>query len=147
MGGLYDVATVTHIVPLMTASAHIFWVIICSHDSIQPAPHWFCCCALNKLCGCTCSTPQLGIFLFLFCCVFFFLQWEAYCVMHLFTLDNELTVCTLACMLCHVVCKPCSCLHACLDMCCLARSLLCPCSAPVMIIQLTITSLPALLWI
>lgn len=32
-GGLYDVATVTHIVPLMTASAHIFWVIICSPDS------------------------------------------------------------------------------------------------------------------
>lgn len=40
-GGLYDVATVTHIVPLMTASAHIFWVIICSPDGAQLAPRAF----------------------------------------------------------------------------------------------------------
>lgn len=36
-GGLFDVATVTHIVPLMTASAHILQVIICSFGSI-PLP-------------------------------------------------------------------------------------------------------------
>lgn len=39
-----------------------------------------------------------------------------------------------------------ACLHACLDMCCCC-SLLCPCSAPAVIIQLTITSSPAPMWI
>lgn len=56
-GGLYDVATVTHIVPLMTASAHIFWVIICSHGNIQLVLSLFhinvqgCICFTHSMCN------------------------------------------------------------------------------------------------